>query len=138
MTAFAVMAKRYRKSRFDQTNYRSCGRSRAAAESITGSPKPPNLFLRPPSPRPSPQGEGIAVVRFPFARRRSCHFRRTTFQRRGERFSFSPWEKAGMRASVKTILHPSGRARWAARAAVLADGQHWCNVGGDPHAGIEL
>ena len=28
------------------------------------------------------------------------------FQKRGERFSFSPEEKAGMRASVKTILSP--------------------------------
>lgn len=49
-------------------------------------------------------GEGIAFVRFLFARRRSCQHRHTTFQETGERFSFSLGEKAGMRASVTTLF----------------------------------
>src|SRR5439155_882412 len=90
MTAFAVMVKRYRKSRFDQTNYRSCGHSRGPTESITGSPKPPNLFSRTPSPRPSPHGEGITIVRLPFARGRCCHLRRTTFPEAGRTILLFP------------------------------------------------
>src|SRR2546421_8594008 len=119
MTAFAVMVKRYRNSRFVQTNYRSCGHSRGPTESITGCPKPPNLFSRTPSPRPSPHGEGIAIVRLPFTGRRCGHLRRTTSPEAGERFSFSPGEKVGMRASVKTILYQLARlSRCAVRAAV--------------------
>jgi hypothetical protein len=62
-----------------------------------------DLFLRPPSPLPSPHGEGTGIVHLPITQRASCHLRRTTFQETGERFSFSPGEKAGMRASVNTF-----------------------------------
>ena len=70
------------------------------------------LSSQPPSPLPSPHGEGITFGCFLFIRRRYCHWRCTTLQETSARFSFSPGEKAGMRASVNTIVHllPERRA----------------------------
>ena len=70
---------------------------------VYGDPHCKNNVSRPPSPRPSPQGEGAAIVRPPIARRAFANRRLTTFQETGERFSFSPGEKAGMRAGVEQI-----------------------------------
>jgi hypothetical protein len=47
---------------------------------------------------------GQTAARFPSDEKLSGQSRRPTFPRRGERFSFSPGEKAGMRAVVQTIL----------------------------------
>ncbi len=50
---------------------------------------------------------GHSVSRFLFVRCASRQLRRTTFQETRERFTFSPGEKAGMRASVKPISNQS-------------------------------
>ena len=51
-----------------------------------------------------PGGEGTAVVRLLIARHASANRRLTTLHETDERFSFSPGEKAGMRASVEYTL----------------------------------
>jgi hypothetical protein len=48
---------------------------------------------------------GHAVSHLLLAQYASCQLHRTTFQETGERFTFSPVEKAGMRASVKPFLY---------------------------------
>jgi hypothetical protein len=49
---------------------------------------------------------GQTAARFLVGEKLSGQSSRTTFQKRDERFSFSPGEKAGMRASVQTIFTP--------------------------------
>jgi hypothetical protein len=49
----------------------------------------------------------------------SCQLQRTAFQKAGERFTLSPGERAGVRASVPTILVLIGFAAPAARHLVV-------------------
>src|ERR1019366_9439295 len=66
---------------------------------------------RPPSPRPSPQGEGVSFVCFLIARQPSDQSPTHDIPRNWRTILLLPGEKAGMRAGVKP-LSPRSARRW--------------------------